>query len=113
LINYFFWAYDKKIPIAKIVTNDELTITETFRSSLLNKTDSERRATIENQFSTYDIMLYTYTSSIPVGLKSETDPSGKTIYYEYDFAGRLKNIKDHNHHLLKSFEYHKANSAAY
>jgi len=48
----------------------------------------------------------TYTYKPLVGISSETDPKGKTSYYEYDNFQRLKNIKDQNGNIVKQFGYH-------
>ena len=65
-----------------------------------------------NQIILDDIKLYpsdaqmtTYTYSPLVGMTSQTDPKGKTTYYEYDEYQRLKNIKDQNGNIIKSYTY--------
>lgn len=52
--------------------------------------------------------VFTYTYFPLKGMTSETDPSGRTIYYEYDGFGRLKYVKDHNGNILKKHDYHYA-----
>jgi YD repeat-containing protein len=58
-----------------------------------------------------DALITTYTHKPLVGIKQQTDPSGVTIYYDYDSFGRLSTIKndDADESLLKSYEYHYAN----
>ncbi len=41
-----------------------------------------------------------------VGMTSATDPQGKTIYYEYDAFGRLRDVKDLNGNIIKTYQYH-------
>jgi len=50
--------------------------------------------------------MTTYTYEPLIGVMSETDVSGKTAYYEYDNALRLKHIKDQEGKLLKTYDYH-------
>jgi YD repeat-containing protein len=50
-------------------------------------------------------LVTTYTYSPLFGITSETDPSGKITYYEYDGLGRLKLIRDQNNNILKKFDY--------
>jgi YD repeat-containing protein len=53
-----------------------------------------------------DALMSTYTYQPLVGITSETDPSGKAIFYEYDPLGRLKVIKDQEGNIIKTVEYH-------
>jgi len=43
-----------------------------------------------------------------VGVLTITDPSGRTVYYEYDDFGRLKYIKDEEGKLIKENIYNYA-----
>lgn len=49
--------------------------------------------------------MTTYTYNPLIGMTSETDPNGNTIYYEYDDLGRLKLVKDKKQDIVKSFKY--------
>ena len=50
-------------------------------------------------------MIYTYTYNPLIGMTSETDPRGLTVYYHYDFMGRLYQVKDHNGNVLRQYTY--------
>lgn len=53
-----------------------------------------------------DASMSTYTYQPLVGMTSAIDNSGKTVYYEYDSFQRLKNIKDQNGNIVKTYDYH-------
>lgn len=55
-----------------------------------------------------DALMTTYTYKPLVGMTSETDPSGRTIFYEYDDFGRLKCVKDEDGNIVKEHSYHYA-----
>ncbi|MBS1598424.1 MAG: hypothetical protein JST75_09360 [Bacteroidetes bacterium] len=57
-----------------------------------------------------DAQISTYTYAPLIGTTSETDPAGKTIFYEYDAFQRLKNIKDFQGNIVKNFQYNYVNS---
>ncbi|PQV56489.1 YD repeat-containing protein [Sediminibacterium magnilacihabitans] len=52
-----------------------------------------------------DAQIITYTYKPLIGITSQTDPSGKTIYYEYDGLGRLKDIKNQDGNIIKVYNY--------
>lgn len=52
-----------------------------------------------------DARMTTYTHLPGVGMTSQTDPNGHTVYYEYDTLGRLSVIRDNERRMLKSYQY--------
>jgi YD repeat-containing protein len=54
--------------------------------------------------------MTTYTYDVVKGITSVTDPNNFTKYYDYDAFGRLKWIKDHNKHIIKTYDYHYKNN---
>ncbi len=50
-------------------------------------------------------MMTTYTYTPLVGISSETDSAGHTIYYEYDALGRLTTVKDQDGNIVKDYQY--------
>lgn len=126
----YIWSYNSQYPIAKI---EGLTF-ETVRNSIgqiensqyssqmsigdkgMKAIDEMTRETDTNKIKTFITTLRTkvnelggyittYTYKPLVGMLSETQPNGNTVYYEYDAFGRLKNVKDNNKKTVKSYEY--------
>jgi YD repeat-containing protein len=52
-----------------------------------------------------DALMTTYTYSPLLGVTSQTDPSGKTVSYQYDGLGRLQTILDQDNNVLKQYDY--------
>ena len=108
----YLWSYKGQYPVAKIegLTYAEVenaitksTISELLRSQTPNSTTVSSIRTKINAKGGY---ITTYTYKPLVGILSETQPNGNIIYYEYDSFGRLKNIKDYNKKIIKTYEYH-------
>jgi len=57
-------------------------------------------------FHPVNAMMNTYTYDPLIGMTSETDENGKTIYYEYDSFGRLQYIKDQDLNIIQEYKYH-------
>ena len=55
-----------------------------------------------------DVFVTTYTHQPLIGVSSETDSRGKTLYYEYDAFKRLALIRDQDHNILKKICYNYA-----
>lgn len=51
-------------------------------------------------------LMTTYTHIRGIGITSQTDPSNRISYFEYDNTGRLKLVKDHNKNITKQHLYH-------
>lgn len=51
-----------------------------------------------------DALMTSYTYKPLVGITSLTDPKAQTTYYEYNNFNKLKNIKDLDGNILKSFD---------
>jgi len=73
---------------------------------------------IESSLPTAMVTTYTYTplagsTNLPVfGITSRTEPNGIATYYDYDSFGRLSQISDNNHKLLKKYTYNLSNQGA-
>ena len=108
----YLWSYKGQYPIAKIegLTYAEVkaAIGETTINTLLAKATptSTDISSIRTNIVAKGGYITTYTFKPLFGILSETHPDGNTIYYEYDSFGRLKNIKDYNKKIIKTYEYH-------
>ncbi|MFM7856737.1 MAG: hypothetical protein ACKO96_33625, partial [Flammeovirgaceae bacterium] len=60
-------------------------------------------APIRTSFPSARVTIHTYSPL--VGMTSETDVNGRTIYYKYDGLSRLALIKDHDGNILKKYTY--------
>lgn len=61
------------------------------------------------QFLPSGVLLTTYTYDPLLGITSECNPSGDTIFYEYDSYGRLARTRNTNGEVIQEYEYHYAN----
>lgn len=106
----YLWGYNNQYPVAKITGSDYNTVITSVNQSVLQNpaSDDQLRAelnALRSRLAGTKALVTTYTYAPLVGITSETDPSGKTTYYEYDGLGRLKLIRDQNNNILKKFDY--------
>lgn len=106
----FLWGYRSLYPVARIVGTDYATASSFVNMNILNSPSSDQQLRMELDkirvgLAGKNALVSSYTYSPLVGITSETDPSGKTTYYEYDGLGRLKVIKDKDGKVLKVFDY--------
>lgn len=50
----------------------------------------------------------TYTYKPLIGILTITDPTGLTVYYEYDSLGRLLRVKNDSGKVIEEYEYYYA-----
>lgn len=104
----YLWGYGGLYPVARVIGADYDTVRKYINPNILdNPTDD---AQLRTEFANLrakvpNALVTSYTYSLLLGMTSETDPSGKIIYYEYDAFGRLKVIKDQNGKILKQYDY--------
>lgn len=80
--------------------------------SVTNPTGSINIDAYGRQVSVDEVRLYpvgaqmtTYTHFPPIGLRSQTDLTGRTLTYEYDRFGRLQRVRDEEGRILTQQEY--------
>ncbi len=108
----YLWGYKSNLPVAKITNSTYAAASALISQSVLdNPTDDVSfRSYLNILRSLSGAMVTTYTYAPLIGITSETDPAGKTTYYEYDGFNRLKNIKDYQGNIVKNFQYNYAGS---
>lgn len=104
----YLWGYGGLYPVARVVGAEYDTVKKYVAPDILDNpaNDAQLRAELANlRVKLPGALVTTYTYGLLLGMTSETDPSGKTIFYEYDGFGRLKLIKDQNGKILKQYDY--------
>jgi len=113
----YLWGYNAQYPVAKITGADYSTVATNINQSVLNTPTSDLQLRTYLQTNVREALpgalVTTYTYSPMIGITSETDPSGKTNYYEYDSLGRLLRIRDMDSNIVKAFSYHFKESYTY
>ena len=108
----YIWGYNFTQVVAKIENDTYSNVVSLLGCSieaLQVKTEGELRNIFNNlRDELPDAMITSYTYKPLVGMTSETDPAGKTTYYEYDEFGRLVTIKDQDGKVIKHIDYHYA-----
>lgn len=104
----FLWGYNSQYPVARIVGADYNTAKQYINQGVLDLAASEQAVRDEVNKVRIGLpaaLVTSYTYSPLIGITSETDPAGKTSFYEYDSFGRLKLLKDKDGKILKQFNY--------
>jgi YD repeat-containing protein len=106
----YIWGYSNLYPVAKITGSTYAAAIAYVNMNVLRNPSSDTQLRTElNKIRTglasANALVSTYTYQVGVGVTSETDPSGKTVFYEYDRLGRLKLIRNMDGKILKQFSY--------
>lgn len=110
----YLWGYKSQYPVASVIGSDYVTVKSFIDQNVLDNpltADSDMRqelAKIRTGLQATGAMVSTYTYSPLIGLTSETNPRGETVFYEYDDINRLKLIRDKDNSILKQFDYRYA-----
>jgi YD repeat-containing protein len=104
----YIWGYNSLYPVAKIIGTTYDNAILNLNAGLINApaSDDQLRGELQSVRTRLPLtMVSTYTFKPLIGVTSETDPAGRTTFYEYDLFGRLKVIRDQNGKVLKQFSY--------
>ncbi|MEQ8336968.1 MAG: RHS repeat domain-containing protein [Cyclobacteriaceae bacterium] len=117
----FIWGYNNTYPVAKLINVAYNSIPTSTINTIQNLSnldydhcyagescaEENLRAGLNSlraQFPDASITVYTYDPL--VGMTSQTDPNGQTIYFSYDDLGRLQSITDFEGNHLSKTDYH-------
>lgn len=104
----YLYGYNSQYPVAKITGGDYATASRFISQSILdNPSDDESLRLYLNNLRSHlpDAMVSTFTYLPLVGMTSQTDPAGRTTYYEYDGMGRLSLVRDNDKNIIKRYCY--------
>jgi hypothetical protein len=105
----YVWGYNKEYVVAKVVGATYQEVVALVDLNILNAATSEQALLMELdkiRAGLPEAMVVTYTHSPLVGLSTETDVTGRSRKYLYESdSKRLKNIYNHDGHVLQSFQY--------
>lgn len=109
----YLWGYNSLYPVARIVGSksyDEIIAQSGIDTAQLRTpvNDASLRTYLNALRLIDDVLVFTYTYKPLIGLTSETDPAGRTTYYEYDAFGRLSTVKDSHGNIVKHICYNYA-----
>jgi YD repeat-containing protein len=107
----YLWGYNGFYPVAKIIGANYGAVMNIVNQSILNNpaNDNSLRSELEKlRINLPQAMVYTYTYSPLKGITSETNPQGRSIYYEYDGFNRLTTVRDQDNNIIKKMCYNYA-----
>jgi len=107
IVTAFIWGYNKQYVVAKITGRSYMDAIAVLNMTIVNNpaNDAIMRTELNKLRNLNGALVQTYTYMPLVGVTSETDANGRTLYYEYDSFNRLRRIKDKDGNVVKVFDY--------
>lgn len=111
------WAYKGQYPIAEIKNTTYSHVLGILNESTLNAISSRIAPTdsdwvlinnLRSDPAMSNASVTTYTYKPLIGILTITDPTGITVYYEYDSLGRLLRVKNDSGKVIEEYEYYHA-----
>jgi hypothetical protein len=108
--NSYLYGYNSQYPVAKIIGSGNGTASALINQSTLDNPTSDATLRkeldkVRNGLTGAKALVTTYTYKPLVGISSETDPQGRTNYYNYDAINRLSYIVDQDMNVVKRYNY--------
>jgi YD repeat-containing protein len=110
----YIYGYNKNYPVAQVIGADYATISALVNQTVLDNplsTDAQIRTELNNLrtgLANTKALVTTYTYKPLIGITSQTDPNGRTTYYEYDAYNRVVLIRDKDNNIIKKICYNYA-----
>jgi YD repeat-containing protein len=110
----YLWGYNSIYPVARVTGSDYVTVNSVVNQSQIDaavSNDASLRSVLNalrTDPRTNKALVTTYTYAPLIGMTSQTDPAGRTTYYEYDGLGRLKIVRDQNQNIVSKYCYNYA-----
>jgi hypothetical protein len=115
----YIWGYGKNLPVAEIRNTDYSVIENVLGAQNLDAFSNYIESPLgvivptssfldplRTDVSLKDAQMTTYTYTPLTGMLSQTDAKQMTTHYEYDGFLRLKNVRDNDNHIVKSYDYY-------
>lgn len=110
----YLWGYKGRYPVVELKDVDYATVRQYLGAAFIDHLLDAKEMSIKDMVTLdkmrrsdafKNIHITTYTYKPGVGMTSETDPAGRTTTYEYDSAGNLSRVLDHNRDVMNSYQY--------
>jgi YD repeat-containing protein len=111
VLHTYLWGYNKTYPVAEVTGAGHATVSALVNQTLLDNplaTPAQIRAEtdkVRTALAGTAAQVNTYAYSPSVGMVSHTAPNGKSLYYSYDYFGRLSTVTNHDGRVVKKICY--------
>lgn len=109
----YLWGYKGQYPVAQVLGSSWDTVKSVVDTGLLNNgTPAQIKTQLDNLRGYFSgnpmVSVTTYTYRNGIGIASQTDGNGRTLYYDYDNFNRLSLVRDENGAIIKKICYNYA-----
>ncbi len=115
----YLWSYNGMYPVAEIKNGTYQEIEQILTAEFIRKLNDKSKPATNDMKQINDLrrtlphtLISTFTYLPLIGVSSITDPRNFTIYYTYDFSGKLKEnyiLKNGSQQILEQYDYHYRN----